>query len=46
VQRRLSRLKRLGVVHQERAEHDKRIAKLMIAPAVMLKYRKLRALFK
>jgi DNA-binding MarR family transcriptional regulator len=46
VQRRLSRLKRLGVVNQERATHDKRIVKLTLAPALMRKYRKLIALFK
>src|SRR5882672_3412566 len=34
VQRRLSRLKRLGVVHQSKAEHDKRLVKLTISPQV------------
>ena len=46
VQRRLSRLKRLGVVHQSRATHDKRIVHLTLAPALMSKYRKLSGLFK
>lgn len=32
VQRRLNRLKRLGIVAQSRAEHDKRVAKLALTP--------------
>jgi hypothetical protein len=46
VQRRLSRLKRLGVVHQSRVAHDKRLIKLTIDPVLMRKYRKLLPLFK
>ena len=46
VQRRLSRLKRLGVVHQARATNDKRIVELKLAPAVIVRHRKLAALFK
>lgn len=46
VQRRLSRLKRLGVVHQTRATEDRRIVKLTLAPTLMRKYRELFALFK
>ena len=34
VQRRLSRLKRLGVVHQSRAAHDKRLVKLTLNATV------------
>jgi hypothetical protein len=34
VQRRLTRLKRLGVVHQSKADHDKRLVKLTISPQV------------
>ena len=32
VQRRLARLKRMGIVEQERAPHDKRILKLTLSP--------------
>jgi len=46
VQRKLSRLKRLGVVHQVRSTRDKRIVHLTLAPVLMSKYRKLSALFK
>src|SRR5690348_3176596 len=46
VQRRVSRLKRLGVVHQVRAAHDKRLVNLTLTPALLLKHRKLAALFK
>jgi hypothetical protein len=38
VQRRLSRLKRLRVVHQLKAEHDKRLMKLTISPKVWRLY--------
>jgi DNA-binding MarR family transcriptional regulator len=33
VQRRLARLKRLGIVERSKADHDKRIAKLTLTPA-------------
>jgi len=46
VQRRLSRLKRLGVVHRSRATHDKRIVKLTVDPALLRKFHRLFALFK
>ena len=46
IQRRLSRLRRLGVVHQARAEHDKRVAKLTVNPDLLRKFRRLFALFK
>ena len=38
IQRRLSRLKRLGVVHESRAEHDKRLVKLMLSATVVRDY--------
>jgi len=41
VQRRLSRLKRLGVVHQFKAKHDKRLATLTLSPAVWRTYGRL-----
>jgi hypothetical protein len=44
VQRRLSRLKRLGVVHQSRAAHDKRLVKLTVNPAVLRDYKRMFAL--
>lgn len=44
VQRRLSRLKRLGVVHQSRAAHDKRLVKLTLSTAVFRDYNKIYAL--
>jgi hypothetical protein len=46
VQRRLSRLKRLGVVHQARATHDKRVVTLTIDPALLRKLQRLFPLFK
>ena len=39
VQRRLNRLKRLGVISQSRAEHDKRLVRLTISPPVWRVYR-------
>lgn len=44
VQRRLSRLKRLGVVHQRRAAHDRRNLELRISPAVRGHYRRIGSL--
>jgi DNA-binding MarR family transcriptional regulator len=44
VQRRLSRLKRLGVVQQKRAAHDKRNVELTISPAVRGHYRRIGSL--
>ena len=41
VQRRLTRLKRLGVIQQSRAIHDKRILHLAIAPDVWAIYRRM-----
>ena len=41
VQRRLTRLKRLGVIQQSRAIHDKRILHLAIAPHVWAIYRRM-----
>jgi hypothetical protein len=38
VQRRLSRLKRLGVVHQTRVAHDKRLVQLTLSAAVFRDY--------
>lgn len=38
VQRRLGRLKRLGVVHQTRDPHDKRVLRLSIDPKVLKLY--------
>ncbi len=46
VQRRVGRLKRLGVVHQSRAAHDKRVVKLTIDPALLRKLQRLFPLFK
>jgi len=34
VQRRISRLKRLGVVHQSKVEHDRRMVRLVLSPPV------------
>ena len=41
VQRRLGRLKRLGVVHQTRARDDKRVMELTISPRVWRLYERL-----
>jgi hypothetical protein len=41
VQRRISRLKRLGVVLQSKVEHDKRLIRLILAPAVWRSYEQL-----
>jgi DNA-binding MarR family transcriptional regulator len=41
VQRRLDRLKRLGVVEQGKAEHDKRLVRLTLSPPVWRIYRRL-----
>jgi hypothetical protein len=41
VQRRLSRLKRLGTVQQKRADHDKRNMLLMLSPRVLALYRRM-----
>ena len=38
VQRRLARLKRLGVVEQNRADHDKRVTRLTLSPAALKLY--------
>jgi len=38
VQRRLSRLKRLGVVQQTRADHDRRLVNLTVTPEVWAVY--------
>lgn len=38
VQRRLSRLKRLGVVEQSKVEHDRRLVRLVLAPPVWRSY--------
>jgi len=38
IQRRLSRLKRLGVVHESRAAHDKRLVKLTLSATVIRDY--------
>jgi len=46
IQRRLSRLKRLGVVRQSRATHDKRLVTLMLDPALLRKLNRLSLLFK
>ena len=34
VQRRLSRLRRLGVMHQSKTEHDKRLIKVTLNPQI------------
>jgi DNA-binding MarR family transcriptional regulator len=41
VQRRLGRLKRLGIVLQKRSEHDRRNLELMVSPAVRRLYRRM-----
>jgi hypothetical protein len=41
VQRRLSRLKRLGAVHQARSGGDKRVLELTVNPAVWKQYQRL-----
>lgn len=41
VQRRLSRLKRLGAVHQARSTHDGRVLELMVNPEVWKLYQRL-----
>ena len=46
IQRRLTRLKRLGVVHQSRAPHDKRLVRLTLDPALLLKFNRLFVLFR
>jgi hypothetical protein len=38
VQRRLARLKRLGIVEQTKADHDKRIVRLTLSPAARKLY--------
>ena len=44
IQRRLRRLKALGVVHQRRADHDKRNVELTISPRVRETYRRIGSL--
>src|SRR5438105_3896790 len=44
VQRRVSRLKRLGVVQQSKVDHDKRLVTLMLSPAVLRSYGELNRL--
>jgi hypothetical protein len=41
VQRRISRLKRLGVVQQSKVEHDRRLVRLLLAPPVRRSYDRL-----
>jgi hypothetical protein len=41
VQRRISRLKRLGVVQPSRVEHDKRLVRLVLSPPVWRSYAEL-----
>jgi len=41
VQRRLSRLKRLGVVQQTRSHYDKRILELTVSPPVLRAYERM-----
>ena len=41
VQRRISRLRRLGVVLQSRVEHDKRLVRLVLSPPVWRSYAEL-----
>ena len=41
VQRRIGRLKRLGVVQQSRVEHDKRLVRLVLSPPVWRSYEQL-----
>jgi hypothetical protein len=41
VQRRLSRLKRMGVVQQSRADYDKRILELTVSPQVLRAYERM-----
>jgi len=41
VQRRLSRLKRLGIVNQSKVEHDQRLVTLTLSPAVWQTYGRL-----
>lgn len=41
IQRRLTRLKRLGVVAQERAGHDKRVQRLTLSPNIWKVYARL-----
>jgi len=38
VQRRLARLRRLGIVEQVRADHDKRLLKLRLTPSALKTY--------
>lgn len=38
VQRRLNRLRRLGIVHQSRADHDKRVLHLSLDPGILKLY--------
>ena len=38
VQRRLARLRRLGIVEQAKSAHDKRVVKLMLTPAARRLY--------
>jgi hypothetical protein len=38
LQRRISRLKRLGVIHQSKVEHDKRLVRLVLSPPVWRSY--------
>jgi hypothetical protein len=41
VQRRLSRLKRLGAVQQSRADYDRRILELTVSPQVLRTYERM-----
>ena len=41
VQRRLSRLKRLGIVQQSKVQHDRRLVRLALAPPVWRSYKQL-----
>ena len=38
VQRRLARLKRLGIVEQSRSDHDRRVTKLTLSPVALKLY--------
>jgi hypothetical protein len=44
VLRRISRLKRLGIVHQARVDHDGRILELTLGPKTIAAYRRMEKL--
>lgn len=46
VQRRLARLKALGVVQQRRVQHDRRAYELLLSPKVLKAYAQYRALLR